>query len=60
VHCVVDNEGKGGVGKSTVTSQLAIQFVLQGFKVGLLDIGMERDSLNTYGKISVAPVSRIC
>ncbi|GAO27973.1 Mrp/NBP35 family ATP-binding protein [Geofilum rubicundum] len=29
--------GKGGVGKSTVTSNLAVALALQGFKVGLLD-----------------------
>lgn len=30
--------GKGGVGKSTVSSQLSLAFALRGLKVGLLDI----------------------
>lgn len=29
--------GKGGVGKSTITSNLAVSLVLQGYKVGVLD-----------------------
>jgi len=32
--------GKGGVGKSTVASQLALCFVEKGFKVGLLDVDL--------------------
>jgi ATP-binding protein involved in chromosome partitioning len=36
-HCVVVGSGKGGVGKSTVTVNLAIAMVQQGLKVGLLD-----------------------
>lgn len=30
--------GKGGVGKSTVTSQLAISYALKGLKVGVVDV----------------------
>jgi len=36
-RCVVVGSGKGGVGKSTVTVNLAIAMVQQGLKVGLLD-----------------------
>lgn len=32
--------GKGGVGKSTVVAQLAYSLVLQGKKVGILDIDL--------------------
>lgn len=32
--------GKGGVGKSTVTTQLAYTFQLEGYKVGVLDIDL--------------------
>ena len=36
-RCVVVGSGKGGVGKSTVTVNLAIAMAQQGLKVGLLD-----------------------
>ena len=36
-RCVVVGSGKGGVGKSTVTANLAIALAQQGLKVGLLD-----------------------
>jgi ATP-binding protein involved in chromosome partitioning len=36
-RCVVVGSGKGGVGKSTVTVNLAIAMANQGLKVGLLD-----------------------
>jgi ATP-binding protein involved in chromosome partitioning len=36
-HVVAIASGKGGVGKSTVTSNLAVALAAQGLKVGLLD-----------------------
>ncbi|HJV38368.1 MAG TPA: Mrp/NBP35 family ATP-binding protein [Geothrix sp.] len=36
-RCVVVGSGKGGVGKSTVTANLAIALAQEGLKVGLLD-----------------------
>ncbi|KAH3687178.1 hypothetical protein WICPIJ_001837 [Wickerhamomyces pijperi] len=37
--------GKGGVGKSSVTTQLALSLSLQGFKVGILDIDLTGPSI---------------
>ncbi|MEK6585288.1 MAG: P-loop NTPase, partial [Nitrospirota bacterium] len=36
-HVVAISSGKGGVGKSTVSSNLACALALAGAKVGLLD-----------------------
>jgi Mrp family chromosome partitioning ATPase len=36
-HTVVIQSGKGGVGKSTVTVNLAIAFAKKGYKVGIMD-----------------------
>jgi Mrp family chromosome partitioning ATPase len=37
---IVVLSGKGGVGKSTVSTQLALAFKAKGYKVGLLDIDL--------------------
>eukprot|EP00033_Pygsuia_biforma_P001192 GCRY01001354.1.p1 GENE.GCRY01001354.1~~GCRY01001354.1.p1 ORF type:complete len:279 (+),score=26.25 GCRY01001354.1:144-980(+) len=37
-HKILVLSGKGGVGKSTVSTQLALELAEKGFKVGLLDI----------------------
>lgn len=37
-HKILVLSGKGGVGKSTFSSQLAFTLALQGFQVGLLDV----------------------
>jgi Mrp family chromosome partitioning ATPase len=46
-HKILVLSGKGGVGKSTVASQLAIELAKNGRKVGLLDIDLCGPSLPT-------------
>ncbi|KAG0163359.1 cytosolic Fe-S cluster assembly factor cfd1 [Apophysomyces sp. BC1034] len=44
-HIVLVLSGKGGVGKSSVTTQLALGLVQKGFKVGVLDIDLTGPSI---------------
>ncbi|CEG72888.1 Putative Methionyl-tRNA synthetase [Rhizopus microsporus] len=44
-HIVLILSGKGGVGKSSVTTQLALGLVQQGKKVGVLDIDLTGPSI---------------
>lgn len=44
-HIILVLSGKGGVGKSSVTTQLALSLVLKGFKVGVLDIDLTGPSI---------------
>lgn len=44
-HILLVLSGKGGVGKSTVASNLALTLINQGFKVGLLDIDLTGPSI---------------
>lgn len=37
-HKILVLSGKGGVGKSTVSTQIALELANRGFEVGLLDI----------------------
>ncbi|CAG0881907.1 unnamed protein product [Darwinula stevensoni] len=39
-HVIVILSGKGGVGKSTISCQLALCLKAQGFKVGILDVDL--------------------
>ncbi|KAK9248168.1 P-loop containing nucleoside triphosphate hydrolase protein [Lipomyces tetrasporus] len=44
-HIVLVLSGKGGVGKSSITTQLALSLVQQGHSVGVLDIDLTGPSL---------------
>lgn len=44
-HVVLILSGKGGVGKSSVTTQTALSLALKGFNVGVLDIDLTGPSL---------------
>lgn len=44
-HIVLILSGKGGVGKSSVTTQIALSLVSKGFNVGVLDIDLTGPSL---------------
>eukprot|EP00828_Plagiopyla_frontata_P029848 TRINITY_DN3867_c0_g1_i2.p1 TRINITY_DN3867_c0_g1~~TRINITY_DN3867_c0_g1_i2.p1 ORF type:complete len:578 (-),score=46.60 TRINITY_DN3867_c0_g1_i2:81-1814(-) len=46
-HKILVLSGKGGVGKSTVATQLAVELAGKGFKVGLLDIDIAGPSVPT-------------
>ncbi|MDK8322257.1 MAG: P-loop NTPase, partial [Staphylococcus epidermidis] len=44
-HILLILSGKGGVGKSSVTTQFALTLALKGFNVGVLDIDLTGPSL---------------
>lgn len=46
-HIIIVMSGKGGVGKSTVSANLAMGLVLKGKKVGLLDVDVHGPSIPT-------------
>jgi Mrp family chromosome partitioning ATPase len=59
-HITLVLSGKGGVGKSSVTSQLALTLSLQGHSVGVLDIDLTGPSIPRFfgienGKVKQAP-----
>jgi ATP-binding protein involved in chromosome partitioning len=54
-HCVVIGSGKGGVGKSTVASNLAIALFKQGLKVGLMDADIYGPSIGMMFGITEGP-----
>jgi ATP-binding protein involved in chromosome partitioning len=57
-HIVLVMSGKGGVGKSTVATNLTLAFARLGFRVGLLDADMYGPSIPTLLGISGRPTTR--
>jgi Mrp family chromosome partitioning ATPase len=55
-HVVLVLSGKGGVGKSTVSTQLALSLVLQGYKVGIMDIDLCGPSIPRLLGVETKPV----
>ncbi|ODQ78556.1 hypothetical protein BABINDRAFT_162762 [Babjeviella inositovora NRRL Y-12698] len=47
-HIFLILSGKGGVGKSSITTQLALSLALKGFKVGVLDIDLTGPSIPRF------------
>lgn len=57
-HIVLVMSGKGGVGKSTVATNLALALARSGHRVGLLDADMYGPSLPTMLGVSGRPTTR--
>lgn len=55
-HIIVIGSGKGGVGKSTLTMQLAAAFKNQGHSVGLLDADVNGPSLARMSGLHETPL----
>jgi ATP-binding protein involved in chromosome partitioning len=56
-HLVLVMSGKGGVGKSTTATNLAMALVRRGFKTGLLDADIYGPSIPTMLGVTGRPVS---
>ncbi len=55
-HIVLVLSGKGGVGKSSVTTQLALALSLQGKRVGVLDVDLTGPSIPRFFGIENAKI----
>jgi len=55
-HIALVLSGKGGVGKSSVTTQLALTLSLQGYSVGVLDVDLTGPSIPRFFGIEDAKV----
>jgi Mrp family chromosome partitioning ATPase len=55
-HIILILSGKGGVGKSTVTAQLALSLASRGFRVGVLDIDICGPSIPRIFGVNGQPV----
>ncbi|CEJ80426.1 Putative Cytosolic Fe-S cluster assembling factor cfd1 [[Torrubiella] hemipterigena] len=58
-HVVLVLSGKGGVGKSSVTTQLALALALAGHKVGILDIDLTGPSIPRMLSIESSKVTQV-
>lgn len=54
-HCIAIASGKGGVGKSTVTVNLALALKERGYKVGILDADLHGPSIETMIPVDYPP-----
>lgn len=57
-HIVLVLSGKGGVGKSSVTTQLALSLSLQGHSVGVLDVDLTGPSIPRFFGIENSKVTQ--
>ncbi|WPH03879.1 Cytosolic Fe-S cluster assembly factor CFD1 [Acrodontium crateriforme] len=55
-HITLVLSGKGGVGKSSVTTQLALTLSLQGYSVGVLDVDLTGPSIPRFFRIESSKV----
>ncbi|KPM42372.1 Cytosolic Fe-S cluster assembly factor CFD1 [Neonectria ditissima] len=58
-HVVLVLSGKGGVGKSSVTTQLALSLCLAGYSVGILDIDLTGPSIPRMLSIEESKVTQV-
>ena len=57
-HVILVLSGKGGVGKSSVTTQLALSLSLQGSSVGVLDVDLTGPSIPRFFGVENAKVKQ--